>query len=289
MSKEEKRYGYSMVAPAVIILTALIGYPIGYSIFVALSDKVVTQPAHFVGLRNFAKLLNDDVFRTTIFNSLIYTAVAVSCKAALGLLLAVILYHIRWGRKVFRGLVIIPWAVPLSMAGIAWMWMYEPMFSIINRTLMGLGIIKFGIPWLTHPFYARISVIITNIWRGLPFYSITFLAALMAVPTDLIDSAKMDGAGPLKRFFYITIPLASPLLVVVTLFSIMMTVAHFDIVWTLTKGGPLNQTHIFSTFSFVEGLMVGELGSGAAASLFIFPFLAAVSYFLLRQVRSRIA
>ena len=290
MLKDEKRYGYSMVAPAVIILVGLIGYPLIYSIFLAMSDKTVGgATAHFIGLRNFQKLFSDDVFRITIFNSIIYVVGAVSVKAVLGLLLAVILYHIRVGRKIFRGLVIIPWAVPMSMAGLAWMWMYEPMFSVVNRTMMGLGLIQYGIPWLTDPVWARISVIIANIWRGLPFFSITFLAALMAIPPDLIDSAKIDGAGAVRRFFHITIPLATPLLMVVTLFSIIMTVANFDVVWVLTKGGPLNQTHVFGTLAYVRGLMSGEMGMGAAITLFIFPFLAVVSYFQLKNVQSRIA
>lgn len=288
MLKEERWYGYSMVAPAVIIIVAVVGFPLVYSFFLAMSDKVIGQPAHFIGFANFAKLMRDETFRITIFNSVIYTIAAVSGKAGLGLLLALILFHIHRGRKIFRGLVMIPWAIPLSIAGIAWMWMYEPMFSVINRTLLSLGLIRTPIPWLIHPFYARVAVIITTIWRGLPFYSLTFLAALMAIPQNFLDSAKIDGAGAVRRFFYITIPLASPLLLIATLFSVMMTVAHFDIVWTLTGGGPLNQTHIFATFSYVEGLRSGELGYGAAASLFIFPFLAVVSYFQLKNIQGRI-
>lgn len=289
MRRDEQRFGYLMVSPAVILLAALIGYPLVFSLFLSLTDKMVGRPGHYIGVQNFVQLITtDEIFRIAVLNTLIYTVISVTLKLVLGLLLAVILFQIRRGRKLFRGLVMIPWATPMAVAGIAWMWMYEPMFSIINLSLIGLGLSKTGIPWLIDPVWARVSIIITNVWRGLPFFSITFLAALMAIPVDLIESAKIDGAGSIRRFFSIIIPLAAPLLMVVTLFSIVMTVADFDIVWTLTKGGPLNQTHVFGTLAYVRGLMAGELGRGAAITLFILPFLAVVSYFQLRQVSGRL-
>ena len=166
---EEERYGYGLVLPAILILGILVGYPILYSLFLAMSDKQVGSPAHFTGLKNFVELVQTDVFRTTVFNSLVFTVSAVSIKTVLGLLLAVNLYHIWRGRKIFRGLILIPWAIPISLGAIAWWWMFDPLYSVINWTFVRLGLFEKGIAWTYSPFYARIAIILVNVWRGLPF------------------------------------------------------------------------------------------------------------------------
>jgi len=263
MLREEKHYGYLMVFPALAILLALIAYPLFYSIVLAFSDKKLGSPLHFIGLQNFVYLIKWSTFRTTLFNTLFYTICAVALKTGLGLVLALILFRTRKFQRFYRAIVLIPWAMPAAFVTLSWTWMLQPGYSVINWVFIHLNIIKRGIPWLEFPSYARLAVIIVNTWRGLPFFAITFLAGLVGIPQDLIDAAKVDGAGPVARFWYITLPMLVPLLSVVVLFSTMMTIGDFDIVYVLTGGGPFDTTHLLATLAYTRAIGVGQIGMGA--------------------------
>ncbi|MBC7190220.1 sugar ABC transporter permease [Candidatus Aerophobetes bacterium] len=288
LTKEEK-LAYLMLLPAFVLLFSLVGYPLFYSFYLSLVKKQAGQPVSaFVGLVNYINLFKSDTFRLTLQNSLIYTFVAVPVKAALGLVLAVLLSKITTGRRLFRGIILLPWVAPISISTLAWWWMFDPLYSVINWTLMKMGVLKWGIPWLGNTFWARVALITVNVWRGLPFFAVTFLAGLLAIPKDLHESAEIDGAGGFARFFHITLPLLTPLLGVIVLYSIVMTVGDFEIIYVLTKGGPMNTTHVFATLAFQEGIATADIARAATIVLFIFPFLAISSFFQLRIIRKRV-
>jgi len=286
---KEERTAYVMILPALAILIILVGYPLFRSFWLSMSNIQVGQKGDFVGFRNFIMLTQSETFRKTLVNSLIYMFTAVSGKLTLGLVLALILEKVTRGRKIFRGIILLPWVVPICLSTLAWLWMFDPLYSVINWTLMKLDILHQGqgIPWLSEPFWARTAIIIVNIWRGLPFFAIILLAGLLSIPKDFTEAAKVDGAGPIGVFWHVTLPLIFPLLGIVVLYSIIMTIADFDIVYVLTRGGPINTTHLFATLAFQEGIASGDISGAAAISLFIFPFLGASAYLQLRIMRRR--
>lgn len=281
----DKRTAYIMVAPAIIVLALLIGYPFFISLYMSLTNKRIGMGGTFIGLRNYIWLFQGDVFRQVLQNTLIYTFFSVVFKAILGLCLALVLHRISKGRRYLRGIVLLPWVVPVTLSVLAWWWMFDPNYGVLNWLLIKMGLIKRGIPWLGDPFWARFSVIAVNVWRGLPFFAICFLAGLASIPIALYEAAKVDGAGVTARFRYITLPLLTPILSIVILYSVVMTVSDFIVVHVLTRGGPLQKTHLLGTLAYQIGLAGTEIGTGAAISLFIFPVLAISAYFMLRIVR----
>ena len=277
--------GYLFIAPAFAILALLVAYPFVQAIFLSFTDSTVGQTGGFIGWDNYGRLMQNETFRQTLKNSLVYTLFSVGSKTLLGLGLALLLNRNLPCKKFIRGIILLPWVIPSTLSTLGWLWMFDPIFSVINWVLVKWDLADRGLPWLSDPYLAMVSIIIVNTWRGLPFFAITLLAGLVAIPPDLYKAAKMDGAGPVKTFWHITLPLLKPLLLIVILFSTIMTVSDFNIVYILTKGGPMNMTHLLSTLSFQVGLSGGALGQGAAISLFLFPVLALVVYFQLKAIR----
>lgn len=280
----DQRTGYLMVAPALIALVVLIAYPFLLSIYFSLSDKRVGLPGHFIGLENFEALSQDSVFQQTLFNTGLYTVVSVACKLVLGLTLALLLEKMVRGQRLLRGVILLPWVIPASLSTLAWRWMFDPSYSVFNWCLRVVGLGP-GVPWLSDPWWARAAVISVNVWRGLPFFAICLLAGLVSIPKEFYEAARVDGAGPRARFWYVTLPLLRPILGIVLLYSVIMTVSDFIIVHVLTRGGPLQSTHLFATLAYRIGLAGTRLGMGAAITLFLFPVLVVGSYVLLRIVR----
>ncbi len=280
----DERTGYLMVAPALIALAVLIAYPFLLSIYFSLSDKRVGLPGHFIGLENFEALSQDSVFQQTLFNTGLYTVVSVGLKLVLGLTLAMLLEKVVRGQRLLRGIILLPWVIPASLSTLAWRWMFDPSYSVLNWCLRVVGLGS-GVPWLSDPWWARAAVISVNVWRGLPFFAICLLAGLVSIPGEFYDAARVDGAGPRARFWYVTLPLLRPILGIVLLYSVIMTVSDFIIVHVLTRGGPLQSTHLFATLAYRIGLAGTRLGMGAAITLFLFPVLVVGSYVLLRIVR----
>ena len=280
----DQRTGYLMVTPALIALGVLIAYPFILSIYFSLSDKRVGLPGHFIGLENFAALSEDSIFQQTLFNTGLYTVISVGLKLVLGLILALLLENVVRGRRLLRGIVLLPWVIPASLSTLAWRWMFDPSYSVLNWCLRVVGLGS-GVPWLSDPWWARAAVISVNVWRGLPFFAICLLAGLVSIPKEFYDAARVDGASPRARFWYVTLPLLRPILGIVLLYSIIMTVSDFIIVQVLTRGGPLQSTHLFATLAYRIGLAGTRLGMGAAITLFLFPILMVSAYILLRIVR----
>src|SRR5438309_5015762 len=276
---------YAFVAPAFFLLLFLVAYPFVLSLWFSLSDARVGETGRFVGLDNFRRLLGSSIFIQTLQNSMVFTAAALALKTVLEIALALLLFAVARFKRLIRGAVLLPFIVPTALSTLVWWWMFEPMYSVVNWRLKALHLVKRDSPWLPDPYLAMFTVILVNTWRGLPFFAITLLAGLVSIPRELYEAAESDGAGPVGRFWHVTLPLLKPVLAVVILFSTIFTLADFNIVYVLTKGGPMNMTHLFATYSFALGLQGGQIGQGAAVSLFLFPILLGVVFTQLRLVR----
>jgi len=283
--KHETLTGYFLISPALFLLMVLLAYPFFLAVSISLTDRVLGAPGTFVGADNFIKLLRDPIFRETAQNSFIYTISTVSLKLALGVILAMLLNQEFRFRNMVRGLILLPWIVPTSLSVLTWLWMFDSLFSVINYILLGLGVISRKISWLGDPFWAMVSVIIVNTWRGLPFFAISILAGLMTIPRELYEAAEVDGAWWFRKFWHITLPLLQPVIAVIVLFSTIWTFADFQIVYILTHGGPINATQIFSTMAYDVAMVAGRIGEGATISLFLFPILLVVIIFMMRYLR----
>ncbi|MBX3066092.1 MAG: sugar ABC transporter permease [Anaerolineae bacterium] len=265
--------GYLMVAPAVLWLLILLAYPFILAIWIAFTNKTVGQPGEFIGLANFTRQWDSMIFRRAFLNTFVYTAAATIVKLGLGFGLALLLNQAFIGRRFVRATILLPWIVPTVLSAMVWKWMFDPNLSSINWVLRNMGLITKNIPWLTDPTMAMVSIIIVNVWRGIPFFAITLLAALQTVPQELYDAASIDGAGPLQRLRKVTVPLTMPVMVIVTIVSIIGTLGDIQVVYSLTRGGPNNSTQVLATLSQTVGLSNGQLGQGAAIALHMLPFL----------------
>jgi multiple sugar transport system permease protein len=284
--EQEHVFGYGLILPALLLIVGLVAYPFFTAIYFSLSDYWVGSPGEFVGLENFRQILTNEVFHRTVYNSFVFTAVAVVLKAVLGVWLAMLLFRDFRFKRLIRGAVLLPWVIPTALSTLAWWWMFDSLYSVVNWTGIRLGLIEAPGPnWLGMTSYAMAAVIAVNVWRGLPFFAIIVLAGLVSIPREYYESAEVDGAGSWGRFRHVTLPLLKPVLAVVILFSTIFTFADFNIVQVLTRGGPVNTTHLFATLAYQTGLVGGNLGQGAAISLFLFPMLAAVVFIQLRYIR----
>ncbi|PYN32410.1 MAG: ABC transporter permease [Candidatus Rokuibacteriota bacterium] len=284
--EQEHVFGYALIVPALLLLVCLVAYPFGMAIYFSLSDYWVGSPGRFVGLGNFRDILGNEVFRQTVWNSFVFTTIALTLKTVLGVWLAVLLARDLHFKRLIRGVVLLPWVIPTALSTLGWWWMFDSLYSVVNWTAIRLGLMSPPGPnWLGMSSYAMAAVISVNVWRGLPFFAITVLAGLVSIPREYYEAAEVDGASRRGRFWYVTLPLLKPVLAVVILFSTIFTFSDFNIVYVLTRGGPVNTTHLFATLAYQIGLNGGNLGQGAAISLFLFPMLAAVVFFQLRYIR----
>jgi multiple sugar transport system permease protein len=272
-----------MCLPLIIIISGLVIYPAFYSIYLSTLNRAQTK---FIGLGNFSFLLSRDVFWMVVQQSAIFALSAVFFKALIGLITAHLINNLpAKGQRKWRGMLLVPWVIPLALSSLGWWWLFDPTHSAFNYILSSLGLQE--IPWLSVPGWARLSVILVNVWFGAPFFLIMYLAALKSVPEQLYEAAAIDGANAWQKFQHITLPMMRNIIAITVLFSLIVTFANFDIVQIMTAGGPRNTTHVFATYAFMLGIRSGDLPSGAAASLFMFPILAIAAIFILRGVRKR--
>lgn len=274
--------------PAATILLVFLAYPLFLGIWLSMTDTTIGRPGIFIGLENFAWLWDDHVFWLSVFNTFLYTVVASILKFAIGLWLALLLNRHLPFKSFFRAIVLLPWIVPTVLSAIAFWWIYDSQFSIISWTLMRLGLIDVYINFLGDPNNARASVIAANTWRGIPFVAITLLAGLQTIPQSLYEAATIDGASAWQRFRHVTFPMLTPIIAVVMTFSVLFTFTDFQLIYVLTRGGPLNATHLMATLSFQRAIPGGQLGEGAAIAVAMIPFLLAAilfSYFGLQRRR----
>jgi multiple sugar transport system permease protein len=274
--EREGVFSWLMLAPGVLFLLAFVAYPFFYGMYLSLEERKVAQPGTFVGLANFAALAQDAVFWQVTRNTFIYTAVATLLKMVGGLALALVMNQQFRGKNFARAFLLLPFIVPTVLSTVAWMWILDPTFSIINWVLLHTGLVKETFSWLGNASLAMVSIIGVNTWRGLPFYGITLLAGLQTISPDLYEAAAIDGATVTQRFVHITLPLIKPVLIIVTMFSVIFTFSDFQLPYVLTHGGPANATHLFATYAFEIGTTAGQLGMGAAVALAMLPALGAL-------------
>ena len=261
--------------PAAGFLILFLAYPLGLGVWMSFTDVRIGRAGVFIGLENYEWLWEDGVFWLSVFNTLVYTIVASAIKFALGLYLALLLNRSMPFKALIRAAVLIPFIVPTVLSAIAFWWIYDSQFSIISWSLTKMGLIHQNINFLGDSTWARVSVIIANIWRGVPFVAITLLAGLQTVSPSLYEAATLDGATNWQRFRYITYPLLTPIIAVVMTFSVLFTFTDFQLIWALTRGGPVNATHLMATLSYQRGILSGRLGEGAAIATAMIPFLLA--------------
>jgi len=288
LSDDDRRLGRLMLAPAVIYITLLVGFPFLLSIYYSLSDVTVgSQTLHFVGMQNFRGIVQSAAFWRSLRNALVFTLVSQLLVVVLAKILALALYADFRGKWLVRLLILLPWVAPISLGSIGWLWIFDPVYSIINWSLRALGVIgpdTWPI-WLGQPNLAMASIILVDVWRLLPLATVIILAGLSGIPQDIHDAAAMDGAGFWRRLFRINIPLVMPVMLVALLFGIVFTLTDMIIVFVLTRGGPYDTTQVLASLAFFTGIQGGDLAEGAAISLFLFPLLVAVVVALLSVAR----
>jgi multiple sugar transport system permease protein len=265
--------GMWFMLPAAAFLVLFLAYPLVLGVWLSFTDARIGQSGAFIGLDNYYDLSDDDVFWLSVFNTLLYTLVASVIKFAIGLYLALLLNEKMPFKAVIRAVVLIPFIVPTVLSAIAFWWLFDSQFSVISWSLRHLGLISGNIDFLGTPWNARWSVMFANIWRGVPFVAITLLAGLQTVPPSLYEAATIDGANRWQIFRHVTYPMLTPIIAVVMTFSVLFTFTDFQLIWVLTRGGPVNATQLMATLSYQRAILGGHLGEGAAISSAMIPFL----------------
>jgi len=278
--------GFLFMLPAAAILLVFLTYPLGLGMWLGLTDTKIGRPGEFVGLENYRSLFGDSVFWLSVFNTMLYTGVASVVKFGLGLWLALLLnQNIRF-KSLMRAILLLPWIVPTTLSAIAFWWIYDSQFSIISWALVKLGLINEYINFLGDSWNARWSVIAANIWRGIPFVAISLLAGLQTISPSLYEAATIDGASRWELFRHVTYPLLTPIIAIVMTFSVLFTFTDFQLIYVITRGGPVNATHLMATLSFQRAIPGGQLAEGAAIAMAMVPFLLAailISFFGLQR------
>jgi len=282
---QEQTLAWLLVGPLVLLLLGLVAYPFGVAVQYALSDRTLAEPGRFVGLANVWNLWDNQIYRQTLWNTIVYTIGATVLKLGAGLGLALVLNEHFPLKRLIRSAVLLPWIVPTVLSAMAWLWLLTPNFSVLNWILVHTGVSQRGFPWLTSPQLAMFSVILVNTWRGIPFFAITLLAGLQTIPGELYEASAIDGAGTWRRFRHMTLPLLQPILLITLVLSVIWTFSDFQVVYGLTQGGPMNSTHVLATLSYQVGLASGNIGEGAAISLTMLPLLLILIVWQIRHLR----
>ena len=278
--------GLLFMLPAAAILLVFLTYPLGLGVWLGLTDTKIGRDGVFIGLENYRSLFDDSVFWLAVFNTILYTSVASFFKFFLGLWLALLLNQNIAMKSFMRAILLLPWIVPTTLSAIAFWWIFDSQFSIVSWVLVKAGIIDKYINFLGDGWNARWSVIAANIWRGIPFVAISLLAGLQTISPSLYEAATIDGATPWQRFRFITYPLLTPIIAIVMTFSVLFTFTDFQLIYVITRGGPVNATHLMATLSFQRAIPGGQLAEGAAIAMAMVPFLVGailISYFGLQR------
>jgi multiple sugar transport system permease protein len=272
-----------MTLPLIVLVAVLVVYPALYALHLATLNRKMTQ---FIGLKNFSFLFTRETFWMVVQQSCVFALTAVFFKALIGFFVSHFVHNVPNNKqRKWRGMLLIPWVIPPAMSTLAWLWLFDPSHSAFNWLLGHIGVSP--IPWIGNANWARFSVILVNVWIGAPFFMIMYLAALKSVPDQLYEAAKIDGATWWQMMRYVTLPMMRNIIAITALFSTIVTFANFDIVRVLTRGDPLDKTHVFATYAFRIGIEGGDIPLGAAISLFMIPILTIAAFFILRDITRR--
>ena len=282
--------GYLLTAPAIVYILILVGYPFLLSLYFSVNKILIGgEYQGFVGVHNFTALLGNPIFARAFWNTLSFTFLGEVVKAVLGIGLAFLLLQTLRGKKLVRALLMLPWTLPFALSLLGWQWMYDPEFSVINYVF---GHVLHVLPrpypdWLGDPFWSYIAILGVNIWRGFPFAGVIILAGLTSIPADLLDAARADGAGFFKTWHYVITPIIAPILFIGLIFDVTFTLGDLTAVYRLTQGGPGYATETLPMMAWQVGILGGNLGSGSAVTLFLFPFVLVAVVFFLRLLYRR--
>lgn len=261
-------------------------YPFFWSVKVSLTDQKIGTGGTFVGLANYLSLINDPTFWMVMRFTFEFVFLTVLFKFLFGMLMAMTLNKPFRFRALWRALLFLPWALPTLTSVLTWRWMLGDIGGIINFALQKMHLIDRPLAWLGNPALAQISVMAVNIWRGIPFFGISILAALQAIPSELYEAAVVDGANAWRLFWSITLPSIMKSVMLVSLISMIWTFGDFSIIWIMTRGGPANHTHVLSTLSYIQAFQNLDIAKGIATSLFIVPIAILLMWFTLRLIQN---
>src|SRR4029077_9972688 len=280
------RMGFLFVAPIVVLVLALVAYPFCYAVYLSMTRKYVGMPPVWVGLENYVHLTYDGFFQRAVVNSFTFTLGSVAIKTVLGMGMALVLTSGVRFRSFWTGVLLIPWVAPTVVSALNFLWIFDYSLGVLNYLLVKVfHLLPQGVGWLSEPGTAMASVIGVNIWRGFPFFGISFLAGLRAIPAELYEAAAVDGAGTLQRFLHVTLPGIKNILIIVMLLSTIWTFNDFQIVYILTRGGPGGATQVLPVFTYEIAFGAQRLGEAIAVALYMLPALAAVIIVLARYMR----
>lgn len=286
LADREDWLGRLMLAPALVYVVALVGVPFALALALAFSSaRSGSLEFSWVGLRNFWTILPDPQFHRALWNTLRFTLVSQALVIVLAVTAAHVLSAAFVGRRLVRFLLLLPWAAPVALAAIGWTWIFDSTFSVINWTMLWLGLTKRWLYWFGEPQLATAAIIVVHVWRMFPFATVITLAGMSAIPQEISEAAVIDGAGFWRRFVQVNLPLLLPIITVAVLFGVVFTSTDLSVVYLLTRGGPYNSTHVLSSLAFQRGIFGGDLGQGAAVALFLLPVLVVVAVLMLRTAR----
>jgi multiple sugar transport system permease protein len=284
-SRRERRLAISFLLPAIVLVTVLVYVPLGRAVYDSLfTTAFFSVRPRFVGVEQYTDILSDATFWTVVKNSLVWTGTVVLLQNAVGLATAILLNQKLPLRRLTRTFVLIPWVLPGIVAALLWKFMYDPQLGLVNALLVSAGAISDEVPWLADSTTAMAAVVLAAVWKGFPFSTVVYLAALQGVDQDLTDAAMVDGAGPWQRFRYVVVPSISGVIRLNVLLTTLFTFNYFDMIWVATRGGPRNATHIFPTYIF-EVFRQFEYGTAAAYGLIAAIMLALVALLYIRELR----
>ena len=277
-----------MLAPALVYIILLVGLPFLLALILSVTNSSAgSLDFSFVGLQNFRSVIQNPVFLRAVRNTFVFTLISQVAVIALGNVLARALMKSFRGKSVVRLLILMPWAAPISLATLGWLWIFDSTFSVINWMLKVVGWLGPGqwYYWLGDTTLGMIAIITIHVWRMLPFSTVILLAGLTSIPKEVHEAADIDGAGPFAKAFQVTLPMMLPILTVAVLFGVVFTFTDMSVVYLLTRGGPYNSTHVLASLAYQDGVLGGDVGRGAAVAIFLVPVLVVLAIFMLRTSR----
>ncbi|WP_245855934.1 carbohydrate ABC transporter permease [Paenibacillus rigui] len=270
-TNDDNKLAYVLMSPVLIYLLAVMVLPFGWAVYLSFTNKVVGVPATFIGFKNYIDLVQESLFWKAVWNTILFTVIAVVGKTVFGMVMALVLNEKIMFRNVFRVLLFLPWTIPTIVSVFTWQWIYSDVGGVLNFILMKTGLVGQPVGWLATPDLAMFSVILVNVWRGIPFMGIAILAGLQTVSKEMYEAAMLDGAGAIKRFFYMTLPSVKEVTVLAAVMTTIWTLNDFEIIWLLTRGGPSNGTQVLSTLSYTIGFLNMNLGKAIAIAILTMP------------------
>jgi multiple sugar transport system permease protein len=277
-----------LIAPAVLFVALLVGAPLVLSVYLSLTNATGgSLSGDFVGFDNFQNEWGDANFQTALRNTIFFTFAANVLVVVGAAILSHHLIRDFRGKWFLRFLILLPWAAPVALSTIGWLWIFDSLFSVVNWVLIHLQLVnEFNPPqWLGDRENAMAAIITVHAWRLLPFATVIMIAGLASIPTEVDDAARVDGATGLRKLWYVTLPLQLPIALIAVLFGIVFTATDMAVVYILTRGGPFNSTQMLPMWAFATGIQSGDLGAGAAVALYLLPVLAAVTVLMLYFAR----